>query len=202
MERAIAAQEAGAVAVIFSETGTPAGRSLDDAELLRIPTLSLRDDEVQRALELRSGSYVVYEQNPRIDFPKFDQTMSDNSLVRCIKASDIKILPSSENATSMVELLVDQVVDQEKQSKKYIRATVMSRNPNGTFEVRDKSRVKAGKASDRRDQLVLTGDRTGGAEVGELVIVLPGAKQKNGPVKPGGLGLFIQDDKDGNPFKS
>ena len=113
MERAIAAQEAGAVAVIFS-TGTPAGRSLKYAELLRIPTLSLRDNEVQRALELGSGSYVVYEQNPRIDFPKFDVTMRDNSLVGYIKASDIEILPSSENATSVVELLVDQVADQEK----------------------------------------------------------------------------------------
>ena len=44
-------------------------------------------------------------------------------------------------------------------------------------------------------------DRTGGAAIGDLVMVLPSARKKDGCVRPGEVGKFIKDDHDGQPFK-
>ena len=43
--------------------------------------------------------------------------------------------------------------------------------------------------------------RTGGAAIGDLVMVLPSARKKDGCVSPGEVGKFIKDDKDHQPFK-
>merc|ERR1711939_1126315 len=44
-------------------------------------------------------------------------------------------------------------------------------------------------------------DRTGGAAIGDFVMVLPSARKKDGCVRPGEVGKFIKDDHDGQPFK-
>merc|ERR1719473_2391454 len=46
-----------------------------------------------------------------------------------------------------------------------------------------------------------TPSRTGGAAIGDLVMVLPSARKKDGCVSPGEVGKFIKDDKDHQPFK-
>merc|ERR1719163_1313014 len=46
-----------------------------------------------------------------------------------------------------------------------------------------------------------TPSRTGGAAIGDLVMVLPSARKKDGCVSPGEVGKFIKDDKDRQPFK-
>merc|ERR1711939_384685 len=53
-------------------------------------------------------------------------------------------------------------------------------------------------------ELVDTGTavpRTGGAAIGDLVMVLPSARKKDGCVRPGEVGKFIKDDNDRQPFK-
>merc|ERR1719473_748141 len=50
-------------------------------------------------------------------------------------------------------------------------------------------------------QVSAAASRTGGATIGDLVMVLPSAREREGCVRPGEVGKFVKDDRDHQPFK-